>query len=257
MKKERDARPGESKWDPLHDDGDQSSHELQEIVGYHFRDPSLLRTALTHRSLLNEVFDGDLQDNERLEFLGDAVLGMLTAEWLMEEFPGLREGDLTRLRAALVQESHLAKIARKWDLGRFLLLGKGEEQMGGREKNSLLANAFEAAIAAIYLDGGLAAARETIRSHFKEIVSELKVNWKVFFDPKTRLQEICVNLLGCPPAYKVIRESGPDHEKTFTVELSLSSRQLVVGTGRSKKEAEQEAAASLLDRLKNNPFGLL
>jgi ribonuclease III len=231
--------------------------EVQEIVGYRFQDPSLLKMALTHRSLLNEVLDENIQDNERLEFLGDAVLGMLIAEWLMEEFPDIREGDLTRMRSALVKETHLAKIARTWNLGNYLYLGKGEEQMKGREKDSLLANAFEAMIAAIYLDGGLEAAQRTIRIHFDEIVSDLKKNWKGFFDPKTRLQEICLNLLRIQPVYRVVEETGPDHQKTFTVELCLFSRSQAWGTGRNKKEAEQEAAAMLLERFKRNPFGLL
>ena len=236
---------------------DNPLHQLQEIVGYHFQNPSLLKTALTHRSLINEIPTSDLEDNERLEFLGDAVLGMLTAEWLMEEFADCREGDLTRLRSVLVKETHLAKLARRWGLGDFLYLGKGEEQMKGRGKDSLLADAFEAMIAAIYLDGGLEAAREILRIHFKEIVTDLRTNWKGSLDPKTRLQEMCSNLLRTQPAYMVIEESGPDHQKTFTVELHIFSVPQARGTGRSKKEAEQQAASVFLDRVVKNPFALL
>ena len=231
--------------------------DLETKLGYVFRDKSLLLEAVTHRSLSNELAEEDRRDNERLEFLGDAVLGLIVSEWLLELFPREDEGDLTRLRASLVQERRLFEVARGLGLGMHLHLGKGEERMGGRNKPSVLADALEAVIGAVYLDGGPEPARAFVRGRFQGFLDGMARNRFLLADPKTRLQEMCLALFRAPPEYAVVDEQGPDHEKTFFVDLSVQGLRLASGKGRSKKDAEQDAAQRFLQSLERNPLGFL
>jgi ribonuclease-3 len=230
--------------------------DLEEILGYRFQDRRFLEESLTHRSLMNELPEGGRRDNERLEFLGDAVLGLVIAEWVMEAYPKELEGELTRLRSALVKEKKLAEVARGLKLGEFLYLGKGEEQMEGRRKRSILADAFEAIVGAIYLDGGLAAVRDFVRRNFGTLLEQAKTNQSLLTDAKTRLQELTLALFRRSPVYEVAEERGPDHAKTFVIHLRMNDRTLACGKGRSKKEAEQDAAEQFLKQLEKNPLGL-
>ncbi len=231
--------------------------DLEGILGHTFRNRSLLEESLTHRSLLNEILEEGRRDNERLEFLGDAVLGLIVAEWVMEAYPQETEGELTRLRAALVKEKKLAEVARGLKLGDFLYLGKGEERMEGRRKRSILADAFEAIVGAIYLDGGLEVVRDFVRRTFGTLLEEARTDQRLLTDAKTRLQELMLALFRRSPIYEVAEERGPDHAKTFVILLRLNDRTLATGEGRSKKEAEQNAAEKFLKHLEKNPLGLL
>jgi ribonuclease-3 len=215
---------------------------LEELIGYRFRDRSLLETALRHTSWCNErsTVEGQ-EDNERLEFLGDAVLDLVVGHRLMNRYPELREGELSVTRAQVVSEAGLSEIAAQLDLGPWLLLGKGEEKSGGRSKPSLLANAFEAIVAAVFRDGGFAAACELAERLLHQRIET--VEFKGFYDFKTRLQEAAQAQLKQTPVYRVIAEHGPDHEKHFVVAVSIGSREWARAGGRSKKEAEQAAAA--------------
>lgn len=217
--------------------------ELESNVGYSFQDLSLLESALTHKSLGFEEDISGLRwvDNERLEFLGDAVLELIISELLMERVPDRNEGELSRLRAAMVNEGSLAEIAIVVGIPRFLRLGKGEERSLGREKPSILADAYEALIAAIYYDRGLEWAKEVVKKHFEGLFKEL-TSLDKNFDFKTRLQEFCQREKKLLPNYRVIKEEGPDHLKSFHVEVSLDGVRLSTGVGKSKKEAEQMAA---------------
>jgi ribonuclease III len=182
---------------------------------------------------------------------------LVIAEWVMQAYPEELEGELTRLRSALVKEKKLAEVARDLRLGEFLYLGKGEEQMAGRQKRSILADAFEAILGAIYLDGGLEAVREFVRRTFGSLLEEAKTNQSLLTDAKTRLQELMLVLFRTSPAYEVAGERGPDHAKSFEVHLRLNERTLACGKGKSKKEAEQDAAEQFLKHLEKNPLGLL
>jgi ribonuclease-3 len=212
-----------------------------------FRSPELLREALTHKSYLNEQPAAPNQDNERLEFLGDAVLDLVVSEFFVRRFPNAPEGDLSRLKASVVSEAALASVARELDLGAALALGRGEDLTGGRHKPSILANALEAVIAAVYLDGGLAAAHTVIERVFRTVLED-DTRWNV--DAKTELQELCQRTFGVLPSYVVLQEAGPDHRKTFEVQLTIQNEIYGTGSGRSKKEAEQRAARLAIDRLR-------
>jgi len=231
--------------------------DLEKKLEYTFGNAGILEEALTHRSLLNEIDATHRRDNERLEFLGDSVLGFLITDWIMSLFPDEQEGELTRIRSALVKEKRLGEVSRKLDLGHYLHLGKGEEQMGGRRKLSVLGNAFEAIVGAIYLDGGIGEAQAFVRRQFQPFLEKTKGEHRILADPKTQLQELLLALLRSPPVYKVVEESGPDHEKTFVMQLQVMNLVLATGKGRSKKEAEQEAAEHFLKELEKNPFGML
>ena len=211
------------------------------VAGYTFRDPSLLETALTHSSYANEA---GAAYNERLEFLGDAVLGFISAEHLYKAHPNMPEGELTKLRAGYVCEQNLAAAARRLGLGELLRLGRGEKADGGNARNSLLADAFEAVLAAIYLDGGLEPCRGMVRASVLSLPPAGPVR-----DAKSRLQEVLQGQGKPGPEYRTVSESGPDHKKTFTVEAVIDGRPAARGTGRSKKQAEMEAAAFALERL--------
>jgi ribonuclease-3 len=222
---------------------------LQQRLSYTYRDPELLERALTHKSFANENRLSD--HNERMEFLGDAVLTLVVSERLMSAWPQAPEGDLSRFRAALVSEPSLAAVAREIGLGGFLLLGKGEEQTGGRDKDSLLANSLEALIASLYLDGGISAAAAVIDRFFLDAVRRADAAGSAS-DFKTMLQELCQERMKVLPEYLVVSQSGPDHRKQFTVELRVRGEVFGAGTGRSKKEAEQRAAKEALEKLSGN-----
>ncbi|SMC17442.1 RNAse III [Desulfacinum hydrothermale DSM 13146] len=233
-----------------------SIQKLAETLEYRFRNPSLLRQALVHRSFAHENPQAVSGDNERLEFLGDAVLSVTMAHLLVERFPDLNEGDLSRLRASLVNERRLAQVGRAMGLGDLLRLGKGEEQSGGRRKPSLIADAVEAVLGALYLDGGLEAAFRVVRKFLGPFLEEeaeasdpLR---KLDKDFKTRLQEITQARFRRAPAYAVEGEEGPDHDKIFHVAVTLDEQVLARGSGRSKKAAEQDAARKALDALEDS-----
>lgn len=212
--------------------------DLEQRIGYRFRNPALLRQALVHSSYVNEHHQSRLQCNERLEFLGDAVLELSTSEFLYSKYPEFPEGELTKLRASIVCEPTLADCAEGIQLGRELLMGRGEERTGGREKASLLSDALEAVIGAIYLDGGFANAKEFV---LRFILHDIE-HKKLFFDSKTILQEIVQANFKEVISYHLIGEEGPDHNKIFRVAVHIGEEEYGVGEGRTKKAAEQEAA---------------
>lgn len=233
--------------------------QLQAALGYRFLDQALLRRALSHSSHVHERGSPEAQalgDNEQLEFLGDAVLGFVISEELVARFPAYSEGRLSKLRAYLVSASHLYKTAVRLALGEYLLLGRGEEMTGGRTKRTLLADALEALIAALYLDGGLEAARGFVRrfvlgggppDSLEEILA------RPLTDYKSALQELAQSRRMAAPLYVLVHEEGPHHERTFTVEARVGRDWLARGTGLSKKSAAQNAARALLERLQASP----
>lgn len=223
--------------------------ELQEAIGYFFHNPALLEQALTHTSYANEVYRDGLRSYERLEFLGDSILGFTAAAYLLSAFPALHEGDLSKLRADLVCETSLAQTAEALHLGRYLRLGKGEEACGGRTKNSIIADVVESLIAAIYLDGGLAPAQKFIDSH---VLVDTRQRIRLNVDWKTRLQELVQREKNQTLTYELVSESGPDHDKVFTVRVLRSGVTVGQGTGTSKKRAEQAAAREAAERLYPN-----
>jgi len=220
--------------------------DLEAAIGYRFQNISLLQNALTHSSYANERWHNSLLSNERLEFLGDSILGMLVAEYLFRSFPDRPEGELTRMRADMVCEKTLAAVANRIGLGEHLLLGHGEEQGGGRNRDSILADAVESVIAASFLDGGMAAARQFIE---KFILVEVPVKKLHNADYKTALQELVQQKKNQTLSYALVGESGPDHDKRFEVEVSLNGRIIGTGSGSSKKRAEQMAAKKALETL--------
>ena len=219
---------------------------LEEKLGYAFRDRHLLEAALYHSSYANEHRGSDIQSNERLEFLGDSVLGMLVAEYLYRNFPDRPEGELTRMRADMVCEQTLAAVANRIGLGQHLLLGHGEEQGGGRSRNSILADAVESVIAACFLDGGMEAALGIVQ---KFILVEVPVKKLHNTDHKTTLQELVQRKKNQVLSYTLVDQSGPDHNKQFVVEVSLNGTVVGKGTGSSKKRAEQDAARAAIEKL--------
>lgn len=220
--------------------------ELQERIGYEFKEEGLLRQALTHSSYANEKHMKKLSDNERLEFLGDAVLEIISSEFLYRNYPKLPEGDLTKLRASIVCEPTLALCTRELDLGEYLLLGKGENLTGGRNRKSILSDAMEAVIGAIYLDGGFESAKAFIH---RFILTDIE-HKKLFYDSKTILQELVQGNYEEPLHYELLSEEGPDHDKKFKVEARIGEQVIGTGSGHTKKAAEQEAAYQALLVLK-------
>ncbi len=215
--------------------------KFQEVIGYHFHDEKLLRQALTHSSFANEKHLKKHSDNERLEFLGDAVLEIISSEFLYKEYPDKPEGELTKLRASIVCEPTLALCTKDIALGEYLLLGKGEDQTGGRGRKSILSDALEAVIGAIYLDGGFANAKEFIH---KYILTDIE-HKQLFYDSKTILQEL-IQGRHEQLSYELIDESGPDHDKQFTVAVLVDGERVSEGEGHTKKAAEQQAAYQAL-----------
>jgi len=222
--------------------------DLQKILGVTFNRPSLLEQALVHSSYINENPTYTSGHNERLEFFGDAVLDFIVAEKLYQEFPDLSEGKMTKLRASLVRRDTLARVSRDIKLGDYLYMGKGEESSGGRNKTPNLAGALEAIIAAVYLDQGMAAAGNMV-------IGLLVEEWKkisrqnIYVDYKSKLQELVQSRFQMTPAYRLVSEEGPDHDKSFIIEVMVNAKVLGSGTGKSKKLAETEAARLALERL--------
>ena len=216
---------------------------LEERLGYKFKNINLLKNSLTHSSYANEV-RGGFSSNERLEFLGDSVLSVIVSDYIYKHYPNMPEGELTKLRASLVCEKSLCTFSRELHLGEFLMLGMGEEKGGGRERDSILADAFEAVLAAMYLDGGMEVARQHV---LRFVLPELNhTDDEVFKDYKTALQEIIQRNPEEEVTYILTDESGPDHDKLFTVEVHLNSNVIGTGSGKSKKQAEQSAAKQAL-----------
>ena len=215
--------------------------EFEKNIGYRFKNEKLLKQALTHSSYANEKHMKKFSDNERLEFLGDAVLEVVSSEFLFKNYPKKTEGELTKLRASIVCEPTLASCTEPIHLGDFLYLGKGEDLTGGRKRKSILSDAMEAVIGAIYLDGGFASAKEFI---LKYILTDIE-DKQLFYDSKTILQEVVQGEHG-QLSYVVLEESGPDHDKCFTIAVCIGEKQISVGVGHTKKAAEQEAAYKAL-----------
>ena len=220
-------------------------NELEEKLGYRFKNRGLLEHAMTHSSYANEHRGAGLTSNERLEFLGDSVLGLVVADYLYKKHPDMPEGELTRTRAALVCEGSLHEAAKSLGLGRWLRLGKGEDAGGGRRRPSILADATEAMLAAVYLDGGMEAVRPIIRALILDKEQEKAADR----DYKTALQELVQRTPGAAVSYALVRESGPDHCRSFEMEASVDGKVIGEGAGRTKKEAEQMAAKAALERL--------
>lgn len=220
--------------------------ELEKRIGYHFQNPELLEKALSHSSYANEHKMNRIECNERLEFLGDAVLELVSSEHLFAQFPQMPEGELTRLRASLVCEPTLAFCAREIELGSFLRLGKGEEMTGGRHRDSVTSDALESVIGAVYLDGGFANAKEFITSF---VLNDLE-NKKLFYDSKTILQEIVQRDFNEPLSYELLAEEGPDHDKKFRMQAKIGEKAYGVGVGHTKKGAQQLAAYETILLLK-------
>lgn len=220
--------------------------DLEEAIGYRFQNITLLQNALTHSSYANERWHNSLLSNERLEFLGDSILGMVVAEYLYKQFPDRPEGELTKMRADMVCESSLAAIAETIGLGKHLLLGHGEDRLGGRNRASILADAVESVIAASYLDGGMVAAEGFIR---RFVLTNVPIKRMQNTDYKTALQELVQQKKHQNLSYVLTGESGPDHDKVFCVDVLLNEKCVGTGTGSSKKRAEQAAAQSALKAL--------
>jgi ribonuclease III len=220
---------------------------LEEKLGHRFRNISLCENAVTHRSWLNEANEMGRSDNERLEFLGDSVLSLAISDILMRRFPEQPEGELSKARSALVNEAGLARVSDGLQLGQWIFLGRGEEQAGGRQKRSLLSNALEALIGAVYLDGGFAAAFRVVERLFQPVLADTPATTSRDF--KSRLQEVSQARLQLAPVYTVIGQHGPDHDKTFEVAISLGDKEYGRGQGKSKKEAQQSAAELALAQL--------
>lgn len=219
------------------------NEELEEILGLHFQDPGLLRLALTHRSYIYEAAGEGQSSNERLEFLGDSILALVSADFLYRTFPNLTEGELTDVRAVLVRTETLAKFARDINLGKYLLMGKGEQHTGGGQR--VQASAFEAVLGAIYLDQGLTVAQQFLTPRLEPIALNI-VSKRLFKDNKSLFQELAQAHEGITPSYRLVSQEGPSHNREFTVEVVLGDKVAGKGQGRNKQMAEQEAAHSAL-----------
>jgi len=219
---------------------------FQERLGHRFRDVGLLLRALTHKSYKNE--HPEEEDNQRLEFLGDAVLNFVVAAWLFERYPDLHEGEMTRLRAALVREESLARFAVRLGLGQVLRLGRGEEESGGRERSANLEDGFEALMGALYLDGGVEAAQQLLHRLVEGIAEDI-LSAEADKDEKSRLQEWAQARLGVTPRYRIVAELGPAHDRTFVAEVLLGKQVAGCGEGHSKQAAERAAARAALESL--------
>jgi ribonuclease-3 len=221
---------------------------LQEVLGYRYEDTSLLLNALVHKSFANENRSEKVQNNERLEFLGDAVLDLIVSEYLVVNYTHFDEGLLSKLRSAVVNELSLASISRRISLGDYVFLGKGEEKTGGREKNSILADTLEAIIASIYLDGGHNAAEAFILPYMKQML-DFSVPTNLLQNYKSSLQEYTQANMNCIPIYTLIEENGPEHRRIFKVKVCINDQEYGVGVGRRIKDGEQQAAKMALKKL--------
>ncbi|MFQ5458461.1 MAG: ribonuclease III [Myxococcota bacterium] len=242
----KEARAKKAKPEPEHN---PDLDKLEKSLGHAFGSRKHLSHALVHKSWVNEQKLPAHESNERLEFLGDSVLDLVVSQAIMKRFPEYAEGQLSKLRASIVNEQKLSAIARKLDLGSYLYFGKGEERSGGREKRSILADAYEAVLAAVYVDGGLEAADAMVKRHFRDALKKVPEE-RGDRDFKTRLQEECQGRMKVTPEYRLMGTSGPDHRKVFTVGLSISGKKMSEGSGRTKKQAEQRAAALALGKLR-------
>lgn len=221
---------------------------LEKKLGIQFKNPKLLAQALIHRSYLNEIAGKGIRSNERLELLGDSILSFIISEWLFFKFPNYPEGELTNLRSNIVRTSSLAQIAQELGLGDYLLLSRGEQESGGAQNPSILANALEAIIGAIYLDQGIITAQNFIKEKFAPLINKITKRGE-FKDAKSILQEKLQADLKQAPVYKTLKEEGPDHDKTFTVGVFIQKKLLAKGKGKSKQEAEEKAAKTALEKI--------
>ena len=228
----------------------ETLHELEKRLAYSFRDINLLSTALTHRSYVNENQQLALSDNERFEFLGDSVLGLCVSDLIVKKYVDSPEGDLTKFRAALVGEKNLAQLARDLGIGDYLLIGRGEDNAGSRGKESFLADSFEAVVAAIYLDSDFDNVKAIITKLMEPLLEDDNVS-SDYFDYKTALQELCQKKYKTIPIYMVTDSTGPDHDKIFTVKVIIVNKLTEFGSGKSKKEAEKQAAQKALEALQD------
>jgi len=226
-----------------------SLKEIEERLGHRFNETVWLDQALTHKSYIHQTNTSQSVSNEVLEFLGDAVLNLAVGHLLIQKFPEAQEGNLSRKRSHLVKQSTLASLSKELQLEGYLLLGKGELQNGGMNKSSILANAYEALIGAIYMDSGFPQALEIVSHHFESYLQP-ETNFPPFDDYKSLLQEYSQGILGMSPQYRVVKESGPDHDKRFEASVVIGGEVKGIGHGKSKKEAEQEAAKEALETLK-------
>ncbi len=223
-------------------------HEFEDIIGVKFNNANLLRQALTHRSYINEQSDDSLSDNERLEFLGDAILDYLVADMLFQQYPTMAEGELTRLRSALVRTESLADLARECRVGEFLYIGRGEENSGGRQRTNNLCRAFEAVIGAIYIDQGLESVQGFICPRLDRLQAQV-MDEAIHKDARSRLQEWSQANHNITPVYRLVSASGPDHDKEFLIEVVIGEQVVASGTGRSKQSASQAAAINALQEI--------
>jgi ribonuclease III len=227
---------------------------LQRVIHVKFKNKSLLQRAVTHRSYVNES-GKTAKDNERLEYLGDSVLALVVNEYLFKHFEDYQEGKLAKIKSAVVSESTLAKLARKIDLGEFILMGRGEDHSGGRERPSILANTLEAVIGAIFLDSGLKVSRKFVLALIRDEI-EIVNSPTSMRDPKTALQEYVQKKYKDRPVYEVVAERGPDHRKEFTVRLVINGREIVTGEGPSKRKAEMNAARISLQKIEDGALDI-
>ena len=223
--------------------------DLEKLLGYSFKDEALLSRALTHRSFVNENEQERLQNNESLEFLGDAVLGFLISSRIFQHYPNLTEGELSKIKAYLVSAANLVRLAEGIHLGDFVRLSRGEEKTGGRKKRAIIVDTFEAIIGAIYLDGGVEAASEFVGRQVDSFLESLDLGQLTYGDFKSALQEQLHYLGRQEPIYRVVKEIGPDHKKTFVVQVVIEGEVVAESTGRTKKEAQQSAARLALESL--------
>jgi ribonuclease-3 len=233
----------------MHVSSSKNLSSLEHSIAHVFKKKSLLKEALTHKSYAHEKQKRQILFNERMEFLGDAVLELIVSEYLFSSYSEYTEADLSRIKAYAVQESTLAETAKSLDIGKYLCLGKGEEMTGGREKPSLLANAFEAILAAIYLDGGYKKAKSFVLRHLVNKMDQLAMN-NFVFDFKTKLQEVAQSQFGVLPKYLTHKEEGPEHRKVFEVKVYVNDNLLGSGRGKTKKAAAQKAAEKGLKKIK-------
>ncbi|MEW6525427.1 MAG: ribonuclease III [Spirochaetota bacterium] len=228
--------------------------QLEKRLHFTFSNKSLLKRALTHRSYVNES-SIPVKDNERLEYLGDSVLGLVVNEYLFKSFENYPEGDLAKIKSAVVSEETLAKVANQMNLGDYLIMGRGEELTGGRYRQSILADALEAIIGAVYLDAGLTKSKKLVLRLLKKDIQRIdKLSY--LRDPKTTLQEIVQKKYKSRPLYTVIHESGPDHSKMYTIKLTINDRDITIGTGSSKQKAESDAAKKALELIYSNRISI-
>lgn len=221
-------------------------YEVQQVIQYEFKHLELLYQAMSHSSFINDTKRNKLKSNERLEFLGDAVLELISSEFLYENYPEKTEGELTKMRASLVSEYPLAQVARQLNLGEYIILSNGEERTGGRTRDSIISDAVEALLGAIYLDGGIEAAKQFA---YRFILNDIEKK-QLFFDSKTVLQELVQKYHIGTLSYKLVREEGPDHNKNYEVNAMLDTKVIGTGSGRTKKQAQQQAAYAAIQTMK-------